>query len=140
VVGSLEPAPGRRSPLGRGSIQFVLSRITGATNNRVQTGLPFDNAMITLVFSNLCFYITKGRAELNLSVAPSRARDDSLRLNVVLAALDGRDISESPPISISLMFAIFCSRVLKTLIKHFRKAHIQSLERSSWGRKKETVF
>ena len=58
--------------------------------------LPFDYATVVLVFKNLCFYFTKGRRELNVSIAPRYARNDPFELRIVIAALDAKGIEEIP--------------------------------------------
>ena len=52
--------------------------------------------MVTLVYENICFYFTKGRGELNVTVAPSHDREQTSHLNFLLAALDGKQISKFP--------------------------------------------
>jgi len=56
--------------------------------------LPFDYASVDIVFENLRFCFTRGRGELNVSVAPRRAPHESYQLAVIIAALDSTDIMQ----------------------------------------------
>ncbi|HKN70540.1 MAG TPA: hypothetical protein VJX30_05900 [Terriglobales bacterium] len=58
---------------------------------------PFDYASIRIIFDNLCFCFTRGRGELNISLSPSRAPEDSHHLDWVVAALASRDATELEP-------------------------------------------
>jgi len=60
---------------------------------------PFDYASIRIVFDNLCFRFTRGQRELNITVSPSRALEDSHHLDCVIAALDSRDVTELEPVA-----------------------------------------
>lgn len=77
------------------TLYFLTSR-GQRIKKRKERILPFDYAMVTLVYENICFYFTKGRGELNVSVAPSRNRDETSHLNFVLAILEGKQISKFP--------------------------------------------
>ena len=54
--------------------------------------LPFDYASVRLIFKNISFCFTRGRGELNVTLAPSIAPTDSHEFAVVIAALDSRHI------------------------------------------------
>jgi hypothetical protein len=56
--------------------------------------LPFDYASVYIVFENLRFCFTRGRGEVNISVAPRHAPDESYQLAVIIAALDSIDITQ----------------------------------------------
>jgi hypothetical protein len=61
--------------------------------------LPFDYASVYIVFEHLLFCFTRGRGELNVSVAPRHAPDESFQLAVILAALDSIDITQVTQLS-----------------------------------------
>jgi hypothetical protein len=56
--------------------------------------LPFDYASVYIVFENLRFCFTRGRGEVNISVAPRHAPDESYQLAVIIAALDSIDVTQ----------------------------------------------
>jgi hypothetical protein len=56
--------------------------------------LPFDYASVEIPWENLLFGISRGRGELNISVAPRHAPHQSYELGPVIAALDGRHFSQ----------------------------------------------
>jgi hypothetical protein len=58
------------------------------------TVLPFDYASVEIPWENLLFTISRGREELNISVAPRHAPHQSYELGPVIAALDGRHFSQ----------------------------------------------
>lgn len=56
--------------------------------------LPFDYASVGLLRENVLFTITRGRGELNVSVAPRHVPTESYELGSVIAALERRHLSE----------------------------------------------
>jgi hypothetical protein len=56
--------------------------------------LPFDYAETYVRAGNLLFCFSRGRGEINVSVAPSHAPRDSYQLAIVIAALDCKGIVE----------------------------------------------
>jgi hypothetical protein len=56
--------------------------------------LPFDYASVEILWRNLFFTITRGRGEVNVSVAPRHARNQQSELGPTIAALEGRLFSE----------------------------------------------
>jgi hypothetical protein len=59
---------------------------------------PLDYASIRIVVDNICFRFTRGQRELNISLSPSSAPEDSHHLDCVIAALESRDVTELDPI------------------------------------------
>src|SRR5579872_6692912 len=49
---------------------------------------PFDYASVTILFGNVYYCFTRGRGELNVTVAPRQAPTHSRELSLVIAALD----------------------------------------------------
>jgi len=56
--------------------------------------LPFDYAMVRIIFGNIVFCFTRGRDELNVSLSPRHAPNDTHLLSVVIAVLDSKDVTE----------------------------------------------
>ena len=55
--------------------------------------LPFDYASAKILHGNVCYCFTRGRGELNVTVAPRHARESSHELSSVIAALDGSGVA-----------------------------------------------
>jgi len=62
--------------------------------SRPITTLPFDYASVEIPWENVLFTFTRGRGELNVSVAPRHAPGKSYELGLVIAALEHRHFSE----------------------------------------------
>jgi hypothetical protein len=58
------------------------------------TVLPFDYASVTLAWQNVLFTITRGRGELNISVAPRSVPGEQYQLGLAVAVLEHRHFSE----------------------------------------------
>ncbi len=58
---------------------------------------PFDYAVIRIVNGNIRFCFTRGQMQLNIRLAPRHNTRDAHKLHLVLAALDGIDITEQKP-------------------------------------------
>jgi hypothetical protein len=71
------------------NLYFLVSQGQLVNSSRV-TVLPFDYASVGIPWENLLFTITRGRGELNVSVAARHARDESYELGPVIAALERR--------------------------------------------------
>jgi len=65
----------------------------------VKQVLPFDYASVYITYDNVRFCFTRGRGELNVSLSPIYAPQETYLLSVVIAALDGKDITEVAPLS-----------------------------------------
>ena len=74
------------------NLNFLVSQAKAV--NSPSTVLPFDYASVEVLWENLFFVITRGRGELNVSVAPSHAQDELNELGPTIAALEGRHLSE----------------------------------------------
>jgi len=61
--------------------------------------LPSDYASVCIVLGSVRFCFTRGRGELNVSLRPRDAPDDSYELALVIAALDSKDITEVTQLS-----------------------------------------
>lgn len=61
--------------------------------------LPFDYAIVRIIFGNIVFCFTRGRDELNVSLSPRHAPNDSHLLSVVIAVLDSKDVTEQRGVS-----------------------------------------
>jgi hypothetical protein len=56
--------------------------------------LPFNYASVEILWRNLVFIITRGRGEVNVSIARRHARNQRSELGPTIAALEGRLFSE----------------------------------------------
>jgi len=75
--------------------------------------LPFDYASVRLTYENLLFVFTRGRGELNTSLAPRSAPEETFRLSVVMAVLDSADVEEQrPPESLSALASLLRPRMV----------------------------
>lgn len=61
--------------------------------------LPFDYATVRIIFENIVFCFTRGRGELNVSLSPRHAPKDTHILQVVIATLDSKDVTEQSEVS-----------------------------------------
>jgi hypothetical protein len=61
--------------------------------------LPFDYATVEVHWRNLLLTITRGRGEINVSVAPRHAPNELHELGPLIAALEGKRYSEREPIA-----------------------------------------
>ena len=75
------------------NLYFLVSQGQLVNSSRV-TVLPFDYAQVGIRWENLLFTITRGRGELNVSVTPRHAKDESYELGPVIAALERRHLSD----------------------------------------------
>jgi hypothetical protein len=55
--------------------------------------IPFDYAEVEILWRNVFFSFTRGRGEINVSVAPRHARNVRSQLGPTIAALEGRNFS-----------------------------------------------
>ena len=60
--------------------------------------LPFDWASVCLDYGNIRFWISRGRGELNVSLAPRYLPQEASELRVVIAALESTSVTEQKPI------------------------------------------
>jgi hypothetical protein len=60
--------------------------------------LPFDYASVCVDYGNIRFWITCGRGELNVSLAPRYLPQEESELAVLIAALESTDVTEQKPI------------------------------------------
>lgn len=74
------------------NLYFLVSQAKAV--NSQSPVLPFDYASVNVLWETLFFVITRGRGELNVSVAPSHARGELNELGPTIAALEGRNFSE----------------------------------------------
>ncbi len=74
------------------NLYFIVSQATAITSP--SEVLPFDYASVEIVWENLFLVVTRGREELNLSIAPNHARDELSQLGPTIAALENRHFSE----------------------------------------------
>ncbi len=61
--------------------------------------LPFDYAIVRIIFGNVVFCFTRGRDELNVSLSPRHAPNHTHLLPVVISALDSKDVTEQRRVS-----------------------------------------
>ena len=61
--------------------------------------LPFDYAIVRIIFGNIVFCFTRGRDELNVSLSPRHAPNDTHILPIVIAVLDSKDVTEQREVS-----------------------------------------
>jgi hypothetical protein len=74
--------------------------------------LPFDYASVRVAYENLIFIFTRGRDELNISLASRHAPDETFRFSVVVAALDSTGVEEQrTPHSLSALASSLRSRL-----------------------------
>ena len=59
--------------------------------------LPFDYACVRINCGNVCYCFTRGREELNVSLSPSHARQETYEFAIVIAAIDSTDVAEQKP-------------------------------------------
>ena len=77
---------------------FLVSEGQLVSSRRVAV-LPFDYASVEVLRENVLFIITRGRGELNVSVAPRHVPTESCELGSVIAALELRHLSERDLVS-----------------------------------------
>ena len=56
------------------------------------TTLPFDYASVRILLGNIHFCFTRGRGELNVTLAPSHDLSQFVELSLVIAALDSGNL------------------------------------------------
>lgn len=56
--------------------------------------LPFDYSLVQIRWRNLVFFITRGRGDVSVTVAPRHESGKSYELGLAVAALEGRHFSE----------------------------------------------
>jgi len=61
--------------------------------------LPLDYAIVRIIFGNIIFCFTRGRDELNVSLSPRHAPNDTHLLPVVIAVLDSKGVTEQKGVS-----------------------------------------
>jgi hypothetical protein len=98
---------------------------------------PFDYASIRIILDNLCFRFTRGRGELNISLSPSRALEDSHHLDCVIAAIDTKDVMEIGPITSLYEAAQVVQSRLDALNKAFSESEYPEF-RKKLSREKES--
>jgi hypothetical protein len=67
--------------------------------------LPFDYASVGINYHNVCFWITRGRGELNVSIAIRDVPRPTYEIGLVVAALDSTVATEQKPIRYLLQVA-----------------------------------
>ncbi len=60
--------------------------------------LPFDYASVYLEFENIRFCFKRGRGEFNVSLSPRYAPSETYLLDVVIAVIEAKDVTEIEPI------------------------------------------
>jgi len=73
------------------NLYFLYSRGQPIEEKRPRS-LPFDYASVRIAFENIYFTFTRGRGELNVTLAPRHAPTDGHELTLVVAALDSSDL------------------------------------------------
>jgi hypothetical protein len=58
------------------------------------TVLPFNYAVVKVLYENIYFTVARGRGEVNVSLSPQHAASDTHELGYVIAALESRHLSE----------------------------------------------
>lgn len=74
-------------------LHFLVSQAEDVKQSRAVQ--PFDCASVEILWRNLFFYISRGRGEINVSVAPRHARNEQSEIGPTIAALEGRHFSEN---------------------------------------------
>lgn len=77
---------------------YWLSAEGQRVEQRIAEILPFDYASVCIDRGNIRFWITRGRGELNVSLAPRHLPQETTELPAVIAALESTDLEEQRPI------------------------------------------
>jgi hypothetical protein len=90
---------------------------------------PFDYACVRIDYGNICFWFTRGRNELNVSLSPRHLPNETYELNVVIAALDPTDVTEQKPIRYLSEVADLIKPRLNALNEAYSEQHYHEFKR-----------